>query len=172
MAVRQVARMSPSILVVEDEPSLAQVLSENLVDEGYDVETVGDGTTALERWRSDPPDLVVLDVMLPSLDGFEMCRVRRAEGDLTPRSSAYSVLYDLVSRVSETHKLRLNRIEVDMTRNLVQVYGETSSPQTVDLLVTELEQLECLRSIKKDKLQVKSDTETNFELQINASGCT
>lgn len=95
-----------------------------------------------------------------------------AEGDLTPRSSAYSVLYELVSRISETHKLRLNRIEVDMTRNLVQVYGETSSPQTVDLLVTELEQLECLRSIKKDKLQVKSDTETNFELQINASGCT
>ena len=45
MAVRQVARMSPSILVVEDEPSLAQVLSENLVDEGYDVETVGTNDT-------------------------------------------------------------------------------------------------------------------------------
>ena len=84
MAVRQVARTSPSILVVEDEPSLAQVLSENLVDEGYDVQTVSDGTAALESWRSDPPDLVVLDVMLPSLDGFELCRVRRAEGDATP----------------------------------------------------------------------------------------
>ncbi len=83
-SVSLVARTSPFILIVEDEPSLAQVLSENLVDEGYGVETVGDGAAALERWRDDQPDLVVLDVMLPNLDGFELCRVRRAEGDQTP----------------------------------------------------------------------------------------
>ncbi len=84
MAVRAVAGSGPNILVVEDEPSLAQVLCENLVDEGYDVEAVGDGAIALERWRTGSPDLVVLDVMLPSLDGFELCRARRAEGDSTP----------------------------------------------------------------------------------------
>ncbi|HEX7001133.1 MAG TPA: response regulator transcription factor, partial [Trueperaceae bacterium] len=84
MAVREVTRAGPNILVVEDEPSLAQVLCENLVDEGYDVEAVGDGAVALERWRTSAPDLVVLDVMLPSLDGFELCRARRAEGDSTP----------------------------------------------------------------------------------------
>lgn len=80
------ARADPvaSVLIVEDEPGLAEVLEENLVDEGYSVEVVADGRAALERWRELDPDLVVLDVMLPNLDGFELCRIRRSEGDRTP----------------------------------------------------------------------------------------
>lgn len=78
------SRPPASVLVVEDEPGLAEVLSENLVEEGYEVTVAGDGQEALATWRRQAPDLVVLDVMLPNLDGFEVCRVRRAEGDATP----------------------------------------------------------------------------------------
>lgn len=70
--------------MIEDEPSLAQVLEENLIDEGYVVEAVGDGLLGLERWREHKPQIVVLDVMLPSLDGYEICRRQRAAGDTTP----------------------------------------------------------------------------------------
>lgn len=72
------------VLIIEDEPSLAEVLTENLVDEGYRVEAAADGRDGLERWSRDAPDVVVLDVMLPNLDGFELCRLRRAAGDTTP----------------------------------------------------------------------------------------
>lgn len=78
------ARLQASVLVVEDEPGLAEVLAENLVEEGYEVTVAGDGEEALATWRRDTPDLVVLDVMLPSVDGFEVCRLRREEGDATP----------------------------------------------------------------------------------------
>ncbi|HZJ08681.1 MAG TPA: response regulator transcription factor [Trueperaceae bacterium] len=72
------------VLIVEDEPSLADVLTENLQEEGYQVEVATDGLDGLERWRRLAPDVVVLDVMLPHLDGFELCRARRAAGDATP----------------------------------------------------------------------------------------
>lgn len=77
-------RLTATVLIVEDEPSLAEVLTENLRDEGYEVATVADGAKALDRWRRHAPDLVVLDVMLPSLSGFELCRTMRSEGDATP----------------------------------------------------------------------------------------
>ena len=65
--------MSVRILVVEDEQHLAEGISENLQQEGYAVETVGDGESALLRWRSGGIDLMVLDVMLPWRDGFSVC---------------------------------------------------------------------------------------------------
>ncbi len=72
------------MLVVEDEPVLRDLLSDNLEAEGYEVDTVGDGHEALECWTAAPPDLVVLDVMLPNLSGFEVCSRMRATGDATP----------------------------------------------------------------------------------------
>jgi DNA-binding response OmpR family regulator len=71
--------MSESILVVEDEPSLQETLAYNLKKEGYAVEAVGDGRAALEAARRLKPDLIVLDLMLPELDGFEVARVLRKE---------------------------------------------------------------------------------------------
>jgi DNA-binding response OmpR family regulator len=67
------------ILVVEDEPSLQETLAYNLIRQGYSVETVGDGIAALEAARRSQPDLIVLDIMLPRLDGFEVCRIVRQE---------------------------------------------------------------------------------------------
>ena len=69
----------PRILVVEDEPQLALGLEDDLKLEGYEVEVARDGHTAAERALSQPFDLIILDVMLPGKDGFDVCRqVRRA----------------------------------------------------------------------------------------------
>jgi len=71
--------MPETVLVVEDEPSLQETLAYTLKKEGYTVEAVGDGLLALESARRLKPDLVVLDLMLPGIDGFEVCRVLRKE---------------------------------------------------------------------------------------------
>jgi len=71
--------MSETILVVEDEPSLQETLLYNLKKEGYIVEAIGDGREALELARTLKPDLLVLDLMLPGLDGFEVTRILRKE---------------------------------------------------------------------------------------------
>ncbi len=67
------------VLVVEDEPSLVDTLEYSLTRQGYTVRTATDGAKALEVARKEQPDLVVLDVMLPTLDGFEVCRILRQE---------------------------------------------------------------------------------------------
>jgi len=72
------------ILVVEDEPSLALGLQEDLSIEGYEVEVARDGETALQRALAGSFDLIVLDVMLPKKDGFEVCRQLRREGARVP----------------------------------------------------------------------------------------
>lgn len=71
-----------SVLVVEDEENLLEALKYNLEHEGYRVLTAEDGAAALETARSASPDIVVLDVMLPELDGLEVCRILRRETDM------------------------------------------------------------------------------------------
>jgi len=73
-----------SILIVEDEPSIAFGLKADLKTEGYAVEAVADGETAARRAREDTFDLILLDVMLPGKDGFEVCRELRRAGVRTP----------------------------------------------------------------------------------------
>jgi len=70
------------ILVVEDEPSLAESISYNLVREGYSVATAADGEGALSRFRADPPQLVLLDLMLPKLSGLDVLRSIRSESSV------------------------------------------------------------------------------------------
>ena len=67
------------VLVVEDDRTLLDVLKYNLAREGYGVVTATDGARAVELARSEHPALIVLDIMLPSLDGFEVCRILRRE---------------------------------------------------------------------------------------------
>jgi len=71
--------MTEKILVVEDELTLQETLAYNLKRQGYEVETSGNGLQALELARRDHPDLILLDIMLPCMDGFEVCRVLRQE---------------------------------------------------------------------------------------------
>jgi DNA-binding response OmpR family regulator len=71
--------MAERILVVEDELALQETLAYNLKRQGYDVETAGDGTSALDIARHHQPDLLILDIMLPGIDGYEVCRILRQE---------------------------------------------------------------------------------------------
>jgi DNA-binding response OmpR family regulator len=75
--------MSERILVVEDDPTLQETLAYNLNRQGYLVDKAGDGQTAIDSARENAPDLVVLDIMLPILDGFEVCRILRQESNVS-----------------------------------------------------------------------------------------
>jgi DNA-binding response OmpR family regulator len=72
------------ILVIEDEPGMAAVLAQGLEEESYNVVTAEEGRKGLELARSAPFDLIVLDLMLPKLDGFQIARQLRQEGNQTP----------------------------------------------------------------------------------------
>jgi two-component system response regulator MtrA len=90
------------ILLVEDDPSIREVTALGLRAAGFEVETAADGVEGLERWRSTTPDLVLLDVMLPRMDGLEVCRAIRREATtpivmLTARADTIDVVVGLES---------------------------------------------------------------------------
>lgn len=92
--------MSHRILIVEDDRTIARAIADRLVSEGFECDTTSNGLEALERSRSWRPDLVVLDLMLPGIDGVEVCR--RLQGDrstpvlmLTARSDESDLLVGL-----------------------------------------------------------------------------
>jgi len=89
--------MARTILVVEDEPTLRETLVEALEADGFRVTAAGDGRVALERFRADRPDLVLLDLMLPEISGIDVCRIIRAE-------SAVPIIM-LTARGSEVDKV-------------------------------------------------------------------
>jgi len=94
------------ILVVEDDPDLSFGLRNNLEIEGYAVDTVADGTAALERLRQGGTDLVVLDLMIPGVDGFRVLKSMRAAGDRTP-------VLILTARGQEEDKVRGLKLGAD-----------------------------------------------------------
>ncbi len=69
----------PKVLVVEDEPSLVDTLEYSLQRQGYAVSVATDGRQAIDVARTQQPDLIILDVMLPGIDGYEVCRILRQE---------------------------------------------------------------------------------------------
>jgi len=76
--------MSKHILVIEDDPGIQLSVKDELESEGYAVSTADDGERGMELVRTEHPDLVILDVMLPLVDGYEVCRTLRAAGISTP----------------------------------------------------------------------------------------
>ncbi len=78
------AEIRPRVLVVEDEPGLRLTLGDRLASEGYDVDTAADGEAGLERAAAGVHDVIVLDVMLPKMSGFDVCRAVRQRGVTTP----------------------------------------------------------------------------------------
>ena len=70
------------ILVVDDEASIVTMLAYNLKKEGYDVVTAEDGEVALEKFESENPDLLLLDIMMPKMDGYEVCRKIREKSNV------------------------------------------------------------------------------------------
>jgi two-component system response regulator MprA len=72
---------TPRILVVDDDKRIAASVRRSLTYDGYEVDVVHDGASAIDAVRSQPPDVIVLDLMLPGIDGLEVCRRLRAAGD-------------------------------------------------------------------------------------------
>lgn len=92
--------MSERILVIEDEPKIADMIRRGLIYEGYTVDLAPDGEKGLAAARDNVPDLVILDVMLPGVDGFEVAKRLRAGGDvpilmLTARDSVSDKVHGL-----------------------------------------------------------------------------
>jgi two-component system response regulator MtrA len=91
---------APRILLVEDDPSIREVTALGLKAAGYEVETAVDGRQGIDRFRTVQPDAVLLDVMLPVIDGLSVCRQLRAESSapilmLTARTDAIDVVAGL-----------------------------------------------------------------------------
>jgi DNA-binding response OmpR family regulator len=89
--------MNERILVVDDEPKIVKLARDYLERSGYTVLTAGDGRTALTIARSEKPDMVVLDLNLPELDGLDVCRTLRRESDVP--------IIMLTARIDETDRL-------------------------------------------------------------------
>ena len=96
----------PRILVVEDEPGIALALEDDLTMEGYQVEVAGDGPTASKMAREGKFDLILLDIMLPGKDGFEVCRELRLAGLRTP-------ILMLTARAQEAEKVMALELGAD-----------------------------------------------------------
>jgi len=88
------------ILIVEDETTLAETLAENLAEEGYDVSTAANGEAGLAMIRSELPDLIILDIMLPVLDGLSVCRIVRKDASI-----AHIPIIMLTARGTEVDKI-------------------------------------------------------------------
>ncbi len=67
------------VLVVDDEPDFASIVQGNLEKEGFDVEVAYNGVEGLEKVKANPPDAIVLDVMMPEKDGYQMCKELKAD---------------------------------------------------------------------------------------------
>lgn len=90
--------MSKRILIVEDEKNIVDILAFNMGKEGYDTLEAYDGQTGLELALAENPDLILLDLMLPKMNGFDVCRAIRAENRSTP-------IIMLTAREEETDKV-------------------------------------------------------------------
>ena len=129
--------MSDKILLVDDEPTLLETLAFNLRAGGYQVVTAPNGAAALEQARAEDPDLVVLDLMLPELDGLTVCRSLRQDSDvpiliLTARTGELDKIVGLESGADDylTKPFSLGELQARI-RALLRRAGST---QAGDLL--------------------------------------
>ena len=82
--------MSAKILIVEDDRNIIELLTYNLAQAGFDVHAVFDGGEALQRAAADMPDLIILDLLLPKVDGLEVCRLLKRDRRTTTIPTAVS----------------------------------------------------------------------------------
>ena len=152
--------MAISVLIVEDDPRITDLLSLYLQKEGYTVITAPDGGVGLEKFRALSPDLVLLDLMLPVLDGKTLCRMIRAESDtpiimLTAKSELDDKVMGLKSGADDyitkpfEMKEVLARIEAVLRRSDRQENQEKPRRLVFDKLVIDMEAYELVLDGKK-----------------------
>jgi two-component system, OmpR family, alkaline phosphatase synthesis response regulator PhoP len=149
---------TPSIIVVEDEADIADLIKYNLEKEGFRTATVADGEKALERIRLSPPSLVVLDLLLPKLDGLAVCRemMLTARGEEMDKLAGFEAGADdyltkpfspreMVARVKallrrqeafRVEKMKLKNLLIDFERHEVRCKDKllVLTPKEFDLL--------------------------------------
>lgn len=139
------------ILIVDDEPDILEILSYNLRKEGYQVETANNGEEGLKKALQVLPDLIILDIMMPQMDGVEVCRSIRSQrvfdgtlvAFLTAREEDYSQIAaldvggdDYITKPIKPRVL-MSRVKALMRRNLKTEEENTASNQTIigDLVI-------------------------------------
>ena len=139
--------MGKTVLVVDDEKNIVDILSFNLVREGFEVVTAYDGEAALEQYARHHPDLILLDIMLPLLDGFEVCRRIRTSDNTTPiimltaREEETDMVFgldigadDYITKPFSLRALQA-RIKANIRRHDAQIIDENVEEHTSGLLI-------------------------------------
>jgi len=134
-----------NILVVDDEDDLLELVRYNLTREGYRVTCVGTGEDALKAARKQPPDLIVLDLMLPAVDGLEVCR--RLKGDSKTRDVPIIML---------TAKSEESDMVAGLERGADDYIAKPFSPRVLSARVKAL--------LRRREAQVRSELETTIEV--------
>jgi DNA-binding response OmpR family regulator len=161
--------MNERVLLVEDDPSIREVAALGLKQAGFRVSTAGDGREGLLRSRDEPFDLVVLDVMLPSLDGFEVCREIRKQSQvpilmLTARSDTIDIVVGLESGADDYITKPFEMAEL-VARARAVLRRSSADPVETVLGVADLEIDPASYSVKKSGRPV-SLTATEFRLLL------
>ncbi|MBC6996127.1 response regulator transcription factor [Neolewinella lacunae] len=157
------------ILLVDDEPDILEILEYNLIKEGYEVATAGNGEEGFKVAQKFQPDLIVLDIMMPVMDGVELCRLLRSKPEfnntiitfLTAREEDYSQIAALDTGGDDyiTKPIRprvlLSRVKALLRRNERQEDHEEASTILVGDLEIDLEQVMVLRGKERIELAKK-----------------
>ena len=145
------------ILVVDDNDDIRQLVSSILSDEGHSVRLAADGESAIEALRSDPPDLVILDIMMPQIDGYTVLKTMTGEG-LKRRTKVIM----LTAKTNEADWLQGYRLGADayMTKPFTM---EELSGTVAEVLRMSPEQLAKRRAEEIEKTQLLSRIESLFD---------
>lgn len=158
------------ILIVDDEPDILEILSYNLRKEGYQVETANNGEEGLKKAGEILPDLIILDIMMPQMDGVEVCRNLRSKREfdgtliafLTAREEDYSQIAaldvggdDYITKPIKPRVL-MSRVKALMRRNLkTEEENEASNQTVIGDLVIDRERFRVLQSGSEVELAKK-----------------
>lgn len=138
-----------NILVVDDEPDIRELIEYNLKKEGYEVTTAANGKEAIALSKRNIPDLIILDIMMPEMDGIETCRLMRAMPEfkntfmvfLTARSEEYSEIAgfnvgadDYIAKPIKPRAL-VSRINAILRRNIQQEEPVLNQIKVADLII-------------------------------------
>jgi DNA-binding response OmpR family regulator len=163
------------VLVVEDEQTIAESIAARLRAEGFTVDLAGDGPSAVESVRLNPPDLVVLDVMLPGFDGLEVCRRIQADHPvpvlmLTARDDETDLLVGLAVGADDylTKPFSLRELAARVHALLRRVDRATSTIQQV-LRLGDLEINQAERRVRRAGVEAHL-TPTEFDLLVHLAG--